>query len=76
MDGWMERWMEDGRRMGLMEDGRMEAWMDGVLKNIKIGDYIYAKNIMKVEGGKYIPKKNENNLGIYFLVNLKYISMF
>jgi len=55
-------------------DGWMDGRMDGVLKNIKIEDYIlYAKN--NYEGGrkKYIQKENENNLGFYFFfVKKKY----
>jgi hypothetical protein len=42
MDGWR------------MEDG---GWMDGVSKNIKIGDYIYAKKNLGRQKEKYISKK-------------------
>jgi hypothetical protein len=49
-----------------MDGWRMDERMDGVSKNIKIGDYIlYAKT--KAEGEKYIQEKDENNLGIFFL---------
>jgi len=55
IEGWMTKWM-DGWMEGWMEDGwRMDEGMDGVSKNIKIGDYIlYAKKVMKVEGQKHI----------------------
>ncbi len=61
IEGWMTKWM-DGWMEGWMEDGwRMDEGMDGVSKNIKIGDYIlYAKKIMKVEGQKHIQEKDEN----------------
>ncbi len=65
MDGWMEGWMEegwmDGWMYGMINKG-MDDWldglMDGVLKKIKIRDYIlYAKN--NHEGGRknIYPKK-------------------
>ncbi len=32
------------------------------------------KNIMKMEGEKYIQEKDENNLGIFFSIKKKYPS--
>ncbi len=53
----------------------MDGWMDGMSKNIKIRDYIlYAKNNYEGKRRKY--KKDENNLGIYFSANVKYIFTF
>jgi hypothetical protein len=50
----MERWMEDG----MMDGWKVDEGMDGMLKNIKIGDYIfYAKNNMKAKRKKYIQDK-------------------
>jgi hypothetical protein len=46
--GWTNQWMK----------GWMIERMDGVSKNIKIGDYIlYAKNIYEGERRKIYPRK-------------------
>jgi hypothetical protein len=56
MEGRMIGWME-GRMDGWME-GRMDGWMGGVLKNIKIGDYIlYAKKNYEGKKRKLYPKQ-------------------
>jgi hypothetical protein len=73
MDDWMDGWLDGGMEYGFNEDGWMECQ-----KTLKLGIIFMPKTLMKVEG-KYIYiyiYKDENNLGIYNLVNIKYISTF
>ncbi len=73
MDGWLEDGWIDGQKDGWL-DGGMVGWMQ-CWKTLKLGRLFYMpKNIMKMEGEKYIQEKDENNLGIFFSIKKKYPS--